>query len=183
VRPIILLFHPHQGLFHIQLFLVCPIRSTCCACVVLLHLFTLIIFAKDTSHEAPHCAVIEVGWSRRISHQTIEQFIYCLYRQELSEEQLSGYSINTCKVHPASYPVGTGHTFRGVKRPGHEADSSPPTSAKVKNTSIRRSQWPRRRRRELCSLARTVGSWVRISLKAWMFVFAFILYLCWPVCR
>jgi hypothetical protein len=34
-------------------------------------------------------------------------------------------------VHPTSYPTGTGD-FLGVKRQGHEADHSPPTSAEVK---------------------------------------------------
>jgi hypothetical protein len=33
-----------------------------------------------------------------------------------------------------------------------------------------RSQWPRGLRHELSSLARTLGSWVRIPLKAWMSV-------------
>jgi hypothetical protein len=36
---------------------------------------------------------------------------------------------------------------------------------------------------ELSSLASTLGSWVRIPLKAWMLVCAFILCLCCPVCR
>jgi hypothetical protein len=40
-----------------------------------------------------------------------------------------------------------------------------------------RSQWPRGIRRELSSLPRTLGSWVRIPLEAWMSVF--ILCLCW----
>jgi hypothetical protein len=34
-----------------------------------------------------------------------------------------------------------------------------------------RSQWPRGLRHELSSLARTLGSWVRIALEARMFVF------------
>jgi hypothetical protein len=34
-------------------------------------------------------------------------------------------------VHPASYPIGTKDSFPGVKRPGREADHSPPTSAEV----------------------------------------------------
>jgi hypothetical protein len=34
-----------------------------------------------------------------------------------------------------------------------------------------RSQWPRCLRYEQSSLSRTLGSWVRIPLKAWMFVF------------
>jgi hypothetical protein len=44
-----------------------------------------------------------------------------------------------------------------------------------------RSQWPRGLRHELSSLARTLGSWVRIPLKIWMSVCAFILCLCCPV--
>jgi hypothetical protein len=42
---------------------------------------------------------------------------------------------------------------------------------------------PRGLRHELSLLARTLGSWVRIPLKTWMFVRAFILCLCCPVCR
>jgi hypothetical protein len=33
-----------------------------------------------------------------------------------------------------------------------------------------RSQWPHGLRHELSSLARTLGSWVRISLEAWISV-------------
>jgi hypothetical protein len=36
-------------------------------------------------------------------------------------------------AHPISYPMGTGDSFSGIKRPGHEADYSPPSSAVVKN--------------------------------------------------
>jgi hypothetical protein len=50
--------------------------------------------------------------------------------------------------------------------------------------STRRSQWPSSLRHELYSLARKLGSWVRIALKASMSVlFAFILCLCCSVCR
>jgi hypothetical protein len=36
-------------------------------------------------------------------------------------------------AHPASCPMGTGEPFPGGKaRPGHDADHSPPSSAKVK---------------------------------------------------
>jgi hypothetical protein len=35
--------------------------------------------------------------------------------------------------HPASYPVGTRDSFRGVNLPGREADHSPPYSAEFKN--------------------------------------------------
>jgi hypothetical protein len=34
---------------------------------------------------------------------------------------------------PAFYPVGTRGSFLGVKRPGREADHSPPSSTEVKN--------------------------------------------------
>jgi hypothetical protein len=43
---------------------------------------------------------------------------------------------------------------------------------------IGRSQWSRGQRLELSSLARTLGSWVRIPLKAWMSGCAFIFYVC-----
>jgi hypothetical protein len=33
---------------------------------------------------------------------------------------------------PASYPMRTGGSFAGVKRPGREADHSPPSNAEVK---------------------------------------------------
>jgi hypothetical protein len=35
-------------------------------------------------------------------------------------------------AHPASYPMGTRALSLGVKRPGREADHSPPSSAEVK---------------------------------------------------
>jgi hypothetical protein len=35
-------------------------------------------------------------------------------------------------VHPNSYPMGTGGSIPGVRRPGREVDHSPPTSAEVK---------------------------------------------------
>jgi hypothetical protein len=36
-------------------------------------------------------------------------------------------------THPASYPIGKRYPSLGVKRPVHEADHSPPSSAEVKN--------------------------------------------------
>jgi hypothetical protein len=38
---------------------------------------------------------------------------------------------NSSGAHPASYPVGTRALSLGLKRPGREADHSPPSSAKV----------------------------------------------------
>jgi hypothetical protein len=35
-------------------------------------------------------------------------------------------------AHPASYPMGSRGSFPGVKRPGSEADNSPPSSSEVK---------------------------------------------------
>jgi hypothetical protein len=35
-------------------------------------------------------------------------------------------------AHPVSYPMGTRDLSLGVKRPGREADHSPPSSAEVK---------------------------------------------------
>jgi hypothetical protein len=39
---------------------------------------------------------------------------------------------NGSGAHPASYPIGTGGSFPGGKRPGREADHSSPSSAEVK---------------------------------------------------
>jgi hypothetical protein len=39
---------------------------------------------------------------------------------------------NGSGAHPASYPMGTRGSFPGVKRPGREADYSPPSSAEIK---------------------------------------------------
>jgi hypothetical protein len=39
---------------------------------------------------------------------------------------------NGSGAHPPSYPTGTRRSFPGVKRPGPEADHSPPSSAEVK---------------------------------------------------
>jgi hypothetical protein len=41
-----------------------------------------------------------------------------------------------CGAHPASYSMGTRDCFTGVKHLGHEADRSPPSSAKVKNVCL-----------------------------------------------
>jgi hypothetical protein len=42
-------------------------------------------------------------------------------------------------VHPTSYPMGTGGSFPGVKRPGREADHWPPASAEVKKSWVYQS--------------------------------------------
>jgi hypothetical protein len=45
-------------------------------------------------------------------------------------------------AHPTSYPMGTGGSSPGVKRPVREADHSPPTSAEVKKMWIYTSTPP-----------------------------------------
>jgi hypothetical protein len=59
--------------------------------------------------------------------------------------------------------------------------------AEMKNiwavTPRSQSQLSRGLRHELSSLARTLVSWVRIPLKSWLFVYAFIPCLCCPLCR
>jgi hypothetical protein len=45
-------------------------------------------------------------------------------------------------VHPISYPMANGGFSPGVKRPGREADHSPPASAEVKKMWINTSTPP-----------------------------------------
>jgi hypothetical protein len=45
-------------------------------------------------------------------------------------------------IHPTSYPMSTGALSLGVKRPGREADHSPPASAEVKKMWIYTSTLP-----------------------------------------
>jgi hypothetical protein len=45
-------------------------------------------------------------------------------------------------VHPTFYTMGTRSSFPGVKRPGGEADHSPPTSAEVKKMWVYTSTPP-----------------------------------------
>jgi hypothetical protein len=45
-------------------------------------------------------------------------------------------------VHPTYYPMGTGGSIPGVKRPGREAGHSPPTSAEVKKMWVYTSTSP-----------------------------------------
>jgi hypothetical protein len=52
------------------------------------------------------------------------------------------YSKLTEVFYPTSYTMGTGSPFPGVKRPGREADHSPPTSVEVKRMWIYTSTPP-----------------------------------------
>jgi hypothetical protein len=46
------------------------------------------------------------------------------------------------EVHPTSYPMGNGALSPGIKRPGREADHSPPDSAVVKKMWMYTSTHP-----------------------------------------
>jgi hypothetical protein len=46
------------------------------------------------------------------------------------------------EVHKTSYAMGTGGSFPGVKRPGSEAEHSPPVSAKIDKMRIYTSTPP-----------------------------------------
>jgi hypothetical protein len=54
------------------------------------------------------------------------------FRQDKTFSLLHSVQTGT-QAHPASYPIGTGAISPGVKRPGREADHSPPSSAEVNN--------------------------------------------------
>jgi hypothetical protein len=45
-------------------------------------------------------------------------------------------------AHPTSYTMGTGGSFPGLKRPGREADHSPPANAEIKKMWIYTSTPP-----------------------------------------
>jgi hypothetical protein len=54
------------------------------------------------------------------------------FRAEAGNFSLHHCVQNGFGAHPASYPMGTRGSFPGVKRPGCEADQSPPSSTEVK---------------------------------------------------
>jgi hypothetical protein len=53
-------------------------------------------------------------------------------RHEQSSSLLRGVQIAS-GAHPAAYQVGPVGSYPGVKRPGNEAEKSPPSNAEVKN--------------------------------------------------
>jgi hypothetical protein len=65
---------------------------------------------------------IATGWTARVRFPVGTRHIPVFH------EVKTGY-----EAHPASHPMETGGFSLGVKRPGHEADHSPPSSAEVKN--------------------------------------------------
>jgi hypothetical protein len=68
-------------------------------------------------------------------HATIIRYVHAIILTGPQTKQDA--SIHYGKgVHPTTYPMGTGGSFPGVKRPGREADHSPPASAEVKKMWI-----------------------------------------------
>jgi hypothetical protein len=59
---------------------------------------------------------------------------YRLDDQMIRVRFLAGAGNFSPQHNPASYPVGTGCSFLGVKQLGHEVDHSPLSSAKVKES-------------------------------------------------
>jgi hypothetical protein len=66
-------------------------------------------------------SIVTMGWMTRV------KFPARAKRFSLSLHVQTGSG-----AHPASYPMNTGSFYPEVKRPGCEADHSPPYSAKVK---------------------------------------------------
>jgi hypothetical protein len=69
----------------------------------------------------------------------------------------------------AFYPMGTGGSFPGVKRPGREVDHSPPSSAEVKESV------------ELHFHSSNTPSWRGAQLKKHRDNFAFAFYRCFDI--
>jgi hypothetical protein len=62
--------------------------------------------------------------------------VYCCkhtFRYRLRPETFDYTVVHCSGAHPASYPMGTGVSFPGVKRPEHEANHSPTAGVEVKN--------------------------------------------------
>jgi hypothetical protein len=73
----------------------------------------------SSKHEADYCLLAEVS---------------SFYIASDSRQEKDIYSVKTGSgAHIASYPVGTGGTFPGVKRSGREAYHSLSSGAEVKN--------------------------------------------------
>jgi hypothetical protein len=76
-------------------------------------------------------------WAFTACYRDSFTFFFTL-RYGLESRQEQGFSplhsVQTDSgAHPTSYPMSTGGSFPGVKRPVREAVHSPPTSAEVKN--------------------------------------------------
>jgi hypothetical protein len=72
--------------------------------------------------------------SRGATWFNIAGLCFCLRNYAILETHLPSESFwRKYRTIVASYPTGTRGSFLGVKRPGREADHSPPSSAEVKN--------------------------------------------------
>jgi hypothetical protein len=63
---------------------------------------------------------IATGWTARVRFQTVQEFSLL-------------HVVHTGSGAHQAYLMGTGAVYTGVKRPGREADYSPPSSAEVMN--------------------------------------------------
>jgi len=66
-------------------------------------------------------------------------------------------------TYPASYPMGTRGSFPGVKAAEREADHSPPSSTKVKNT-WRYTVTPQYAFMAWCSVKKSIGTTLTFHL-------------------
>jgi hypothetical protein len=73
---------------------------------------------------------------------------------------------------------GRDGVLSGSSSPTFRKNIHPPPKFRSPKCSLCRSQWPRGLKHELSSFARTLGSWIRTPIKAWMSLCAFILRLC-----
>jgi hypothetical protein len=63
------------------------------------------------------------------AREVVPPLLQCAFVVSCSKKELEQLYL----IYPASYPIGTRGPFPGVKRPGREADHSPPSSVEVKN--------------------------------------------------
>jgi hypothetical protein len=95
--------------------------------------------------------------------------------QDSHKRPAGGYRI-VRTGYPSTVSVSTRDRARGTQQ--YLSDSSRLQGTEFINlmTPDGRLQWPRGLRHELSSPARSLGSWVRIPLKAWMFVCAYSVF-------
>jgi len=92
--------------------------------------YTELTFKREERYEGEAGVAQHINWAR--SQMTTVWFLTWAGKRFFS---LHYYIWTSSGVHSASYPTNTRHLSLGVKWPRHEADHSPPSSAKVKNVS------------------------------------------------
>jgi hypothetical protein len=82
----------------------------------------------------PGCSSVCSFWMELIlaRHKVADWDLFLILRGGAGNFSLHHSVQNGSGAHPASYPVSTRGCFLGVKRPGRDADHSPPSSAEVK---------------------------------------------------